>query len=486
MALSLLTATAVYTVGVYILVAVLPPDELREDLTPVATAAAEFFSGGSFTAVAVGAIVVAATAAFASTGNAGILSASRYPLAMARDRLVPEGFGALGRFRTPTRSIIATGALMIAAIVFLDVASIAKLASAFQLALFSLLCLAVVIMRESGIDGYDPGFRSPLYPWMQVVGIVAPMWLVAEMGQLAILFTVGLLGATLGWYLWYARDRVERSGAIFHTFARLGTLRYGGLDQELRMIVAEKGLREEDPFDTIVASAPVLRLEELASLEEVVTRASRALGAQARTEPHRIRERFLEEIEGGFMPIAHGVAIPHLRVPGLERPWLVLARCREGIELVHRTTGTSAEELRALRAVFFLLSPEADPGRHLRLLGHLATLVDQQDFSARWMGAEDDDQLRGTLIRGDRIFAVRVGRGRDGEASMPAWAGVHLRELRLPRGTLVALIRRGEESIVPSGDTCLEEGDLITIIGEPAALDELGQRIVRGLELLRG
>ncbi len=40
------------------------------------------------------------------------------------------------------------------------VAAIAKLASAFQLLLSSLLNLAVLIMRESRMEGYDPGSRG--------------------------------------------------------------------------------------------------------------------------------------------------------------------------------------------------------------------------------------------------------------------------------------------------------------------------------------
>ncbi|MGB5527201.1 MAG: APC family permease, partial [Gemmatimonadota bacterium] len=182
MMLSLATAAFVYSVGVLIIVAVLPADELRHDLTPVATAAQAFFQwlpGG----LGVMLIVAAAIAAFASTGNAGILSASRYPLAMARDRLVSARFGTLGRFQTPTFAIVVTGLLMIGSIVFLDVEAIAKLASAFQLALFSMLCLAVIIMRESRIAGYDPGFKSPLYPWIQIVGFVTPFWLISEMGE---------------------------------------------------------------------------------------------------------------------------------------------------------------------------------------------------------------------------------------------------------------------------------------------------------------
>ena len=218
-------------------------------------------------------IVAAAIAAFASTGNAGILSASRYPLAMARDRLVSSRFGTLGRFHTPTFAIVVTGLLMIGSILFLDVEAIAKLASAFQLALFSLLCLAVIIMRESRIAGYDPGFRSPLYPWIQIVGFVTPFWLISEMGELAVLFTGGLITLTIGWYFVYGRARTVRAGAVFHTFARLGELQHAGLDAELRGIVKEKGLREEDPYDEVVARAAVLgmrcRGERACAVDEV-------------------------------------------------------------------------------------------------------------------------------------------------------------------------------------------------------------------------
>ena len=86
MALSLATATAIYVVGVFIMVAVLNPDELRSDLTPVATASEAFFDWLP-SPLGLVLIVTAAIAAFASTGNAGLMSASRYPLAMARDRL---------------------------------------------------------------------------------------------------------------------------------------------------------------------------------------------------------------------------------------------------------------------------------------------------------------------------------------------------------------------------------------------------------------
>ena len=118
-------------------------------------------------------LTAAAVIAFASVANAGILSASRYPLAMSRDHLIPKGFSRLTKRNTPVYGIAVTVGLIILLVLYFDIASIAKLASAFQLLIFALICSAVIVMRESKIEAYDPGFISPFYPWMQIFGVFA-------------------------------------------------------------------------------------------------------------------------------------------------------------------------------------------------------------------------------------------------------------------------------------------------------------------------
>ena len=46
----------------------------------------------------------------------------------------------------------------------------------------------------------------------------------------------------------------------------------------------------------------------------------------------------------------------------------------------------------------------------------------------------------------------------------------------MPKGSLVALIRRDGAVLIPRGDTVLREGDRLTIIGDPAAILELEER----------
>ena len=468
MMLSLVTAAVVYSVGVWIMVSVLPPALLHEDLTPVASAAAVLFDWMP-AGVGVLAIVVAAVAAFASTGNAGILSASRFPLAMARDHLVPRALGRLGRHHTPTLSIMLTSVMIIASVVFLEVEGIAKLASAFILLLYALLNLAVIIMRESGIAGYDPGYRSPLYPWMQLAGLLAPFWLIAEMGRDAMFFTLGLVTLTAGWYFYYAHARVTRAGAIFHTLARLGERRQDRLDLELREIVREKGLREDDPFEELVARAAVLDFGRRVRLTALLTAAARDLAEATGASFQALAEGLRAEGGAGHVPLVPGVALFHLRVAGLARPELLLARCARGFTVPRANGGDDP----AARTVLCLVSPKESAALHLRLLGHLASRVADPGFDESWRQAKSDAELKATLVGEGRAITIRLTE----IPLVPAASEAPLHALGMPKGTLVALVRRGERSFVPDGSFVVRRGDVLTVIGEPEALRHVAIRL---------
>ena len=48
-----------------------------------------------------------------------------------------------------------------------------------------------------------------------------------------------------------------------------------------------------------------------------------------------------------------------------------------------------------------------------------------------------------------------------------AWIGKTIRKLGLPEGVVVAAIRRGDHTVVPSGDVVLENGDVVVVGAEP-------------------
>ncbi len=461
MILALVTATSIYALGVMLMELALPRADLMRDLTPVSTAGAVFFDG---IGVEMGAwfIVAAAIAAFASTGNAGVMSAARYPLAMARDQLVPARFARLSRFGTPTAGIVVTAVAMIVCIVTLDIAAVAKLASAFQLALFGALCAAVIVMRESRIDYYRPGFRSPLYPWVQIAGILIPIWLIVEMGWLAVLFTGGVVVACIAWYLLYARRRVAREGAIFHVFARLGERSHLGLDAELRLILAERGLHTSDRFEAVVSRARVVELDSVVDIDAALAAGAGALADSLGLDRVVLARTFAAESRLGLMPVAGGVALPHLRTDRVDSPRMALVRLKQGLDF----EGSPVPEPTKVFALVMLISPDAHPGRHLRILARLAERIDRDDFLPAWREAPDAAALKELLLRDDRFLVLDL----DEEGPTAALVGRRVIDAPLPAGVFVSLVRRDNRSFVPRPAHPLLAGDRITLIGEPEAL----------------
>ena len=460
MMLALGTVTVVYVIGVYIMVAVVGSEALSTSLTPVADTAAAF-DGPLPSRVAMWVMVIAATVAFASMANAGILAASRYPLAMARDHILPGRFAHIGRFGTPTVAVLLTCGLLAGFLFILNVEQVAKLASSLQLLLFGLINVAVIVMRESGIESYDPGFRSPGYPFVQLVGLFVPLVLVAEMGWLPVLFTAGVTALCFVWYTYYARHRIARDGAIYHVFERLGRRRFAGLDRELRDIMKEKGARADDPFDEVVAEACVIDLPDVVALEAVIRHGSSRLAERLPLTTEELTEVFQLSLSAG-PPVAHGAALLHSRIPNLDRSELALVRARRGISIGDAN----------VHAVFMLVSGDRDPGRHLRILAQLAGRVEDPGFVREWLESADEQELKELLLRDDRFLSLRVHDG----TSTGELIGRTLQDLAMPEGSLVAIIRRRGVSIVPRGATALMEGDRLTIIGDSAGLRELAAR----------
>ena len=274
---------------------------------------------------------------------------------------------------------------------------------------------------------------------------------------------VALAGFT--WYRYYAREHIERDGAIFHVFERLGKRRFAGLDQELREIIKEKGIRSGDPFDEAVARAFVLDRHEPVSIDHVIIEASRLLEQRVKVSREELSDRFMRALEFGGVPIGHGLALFHTRVPGITTNELAFCRCVQGIV----DSENRVPDGKNIRAIFFLISGNDDPGRHLRILAHLAGRVEDESFLQDWLEDGDEQDLKETLLRDDHFLNLQLLDGSESAGLI----GATLRDLKMPEGCLVALIRREGVIVVPRGATTLQEGDRLTIIGEPAGLETI-------------
>lgn len=459
MTLSLITATTIYTLGTLILVTVLSPQELFDSLTPVADAGRKFLGWVPYD-FGVVLIVVSAIAAFASTGNAGIMSASRYPFAMAKDGLLPERLSHVGRFGTPSLAIIATTLAMIVVLLVFDVATVAKLASAFQLLLFGLVCIAVIVMREARIDTYKPGFKVPFYPWLPIAGVLIAFWLIIEMGILAIGFTGMVVIGCVVWYQLYASGDLRRRGAIFHVHERLGRQRYEGIEHELMTIIHDRTQAQNLSYETVVAQSAMTDLRHGDhNLSGLIGRISHLSQERFDIEEGVIDEVWNEE-NIAFQSLSEGIAIAFASSSRVEQPALFVFRFGPTTKL--RIPGQEGRH-----TLMFLLTPPQPAGLDLRIVGHLAEVVQGEGFEWRWLQADDERALNEILMRDDHFIHSPVSelRALDGQI------GSTVAEIVLPPSCLIVMIERDNELIIARPTEQVLENDLLAIIGEP---DDLG------------
>ena len=154
----------------------------------------------------------------------GVLASSRFLFAMARDNLLPQSLEDVNiRYETPHWAIIITGFTMAVCLVVLPVKDVAKLASGFQIMVFMMINLCLIVLRSAvaSHDWYNPTFKSPLYPWLQIWGILAGGVLVYMMGSKAIIGGFGAVVIGLATYSIYGSKHYLARKTPYQTFREM-------------------------------------------------------------------------------------------------------------------------------------------------------------------------------------------------------------------------------------------------------------------------
>jgi amino acid transporter/mannitol/fructose-specific phosphotransferase system IIA component (Ntr-type) len=392
MILAWLVVTVFYIGVIIITVGVVEDRELVGNLLPISLAASKFMGLPGFALLS-----LAAVAAFVTTANGGILAASRSPMAMSRDQLLPPLLAQVSsRFKTPHISIVLTGGFMVTAVVFLDIEVLVKTASTLMIILFILVNASVIIMRESRIQSYRPKFKSPLYPYIHIFAIIAYSALIIDMGLVPLLITAGFIGLSAAWFWLYVYRRVSRSSAVMHVVERVTDreLKTVTLENELRDILLERDNIIEDRFDQLIKECEILDIQGEEDAEKIFRQASAILAERLGTNEFVLFEKFLHrEAEGGTV-VQPGFAIPHIVVEGENKFDILLVRARDGINFPHAPD--------PVRIMFVLAGSKDERNYHLRALMAIAQIAQEKHFEQRWFAARDTQGLRNLILLSTR------------------------------------------------------------------------------------
>jgi amino acid transporter/mannitol/fructose-specific phosphotransferase system IIA component (Ntr-type) len=376
-----------YISVIFVTIGALSSKDLAGTLMPISLAGGKIMGIFGFLMMSFAALL-----AFISTGNAGVLSASRDPMAMGKDELLPSAFGKVSRHGTPWVAIIFTSGFMITVLLFLDLENFVKTASTLMLMLFIFANLSLIFMRESNIRHYRPKYIAPFYPWAQIAGIALYIFLIFEMGTTPLLIVAFFICLSLTWYFIYARKRIKREYALLHVAERVLGIKKTThkMDEELREILIERDDVIEERFEKKLKSGLVLDLESDVTREEFAQHVAQPLARLLDLETVELYQQFLNRESNPDILVRPGFAIIPFKVEGRNKFEIAIIRMKKGAEFV--------EGMAPARAAFVVASSKDQKSFYLHAVMWLVMMADGIDFEEHWLKDHNITELRKIVL----------------------------------------------------------------------------------------
>ena len=151
---------------------------------------------------------------------------------------------------------------------------------------------------------------------------------------------------------------------------------------------------EQDRFDALVRTCPILDLKGALPMVMFFERAAEVLGPRVEVDAERLAGQLMQREAASNTVILPGLAIPHVVVPGEGRFEMLMARSAEGIAF--------PDQAQRVKAAFVLVGTMDERNFHLRSLSAIAQIVQQDGFERRWLEAEDEEGLRRLMLAFER------------------------------------------------------------------------------------
>lgn len=377
-----------YLLVIFVTIGLVEPSQLLGSNWPISLGAGTFLGGFGIAIMAIAAIL-----AFISTANAGILAASRDPMAMGKDQLLPGSFAKISKRGTPTFSILFTSGFMIIVILFLDLKDLVKTASLLKILLFLFVIFSLIIMRESKIRHYRPKFRSPFYPWIHIAGAIGLVFLIFEMGLVPMLIVGVFILFGFVWYWFFARDKIWREYALLHIVERVTGEKSTGylVDEELREILIDRDEITEERFENIIKNCEVIDLYKYLLPDKLAKLLAEKLSPKIGINEDKLYNLIKKREADSNIVVHPGVAIVSHVIKGRDKFELLLVRSKKGIIL--------SDDVNPIHAFFVIISSPDQQSFYMHTLMWMVQIAEETDFEGEWQNAKDFDELKSIILK---------------------------------------------------------------------------------------
>jgi mannitol/fructose-specific phosphotransferase system IIA component (Ntr-type) len=267
--------------------------------------------------------------------------------------------------------------------------------------------IAVIVLRESRLSNYQPTFKAPFYPWLQLFSVLLFTFFVVDLGTQATEISLGFIFVCFCIYFFYGRKQKRGEYALLHLLKRITDKRLTDdlLEDELREIVVNRDHIEQDDFDQLVRTATIIDLPRRVSFDELLILVAADIATETGMSAEEVISRFRQRNAEISTVVSDFLALPHIIVDGEDHLFLWIIRAREGVWF--------SDQEDDVKAVFLIGGTSDRRVLHLRTIASIATLVSQQGFQEEWLSVEGTTELKNLMMLSGRI-RFRRSDGEDG------------------------------------------------------------------------
>ena len=265
----------------------------------------------------------------------------------------------------------------------------------------------------------------------------------------------------MGWEELY----IQQGGQVFIEWDHLITRFHRPLTREVGLEIEATGAprRAHETYDILAARAQIVDLEKVGAWKVLAESIALSLDSWV-PKYHRpaVVEGLLEQFESGGCLRAADILLPHLMLPGLPRHEMVLVRLQHDLAKLDPA-------LAKVRCMVALIGPPKT-SEHLNILARLSNRA-EKGLGPNVAGAPSRPALRRALLKHNRFVSLVIEPDKpSGELHGQAvWQVAK----KLPPNILMAQIYRGDEELIPSGATVLQNGDKVLILGSETAVEQM-------------
>ncbi|MDC0977668.1 APC family permease [bacterium] len=373
-----------YLLVIGVTVGICPPLKLASSLTPLSL-------GGNILLGRLGLIIMtfAGLLAFITTGNAGILTTSRNPMAMSTADLLPSFFRKISRRGVPIYSIIFTSLFMITIILFLELETFVKTASTLQLILFILANASLIFIRQRKLLHYYANFKSPFYPWIHIIGILAYVFLIFEMGTVPILTALLFISLSLIWYFVYAQPKVKAHYNLIKILKKTGAVKTADplLDEGIRENMIARDLETEKIFEEKIKNCLCFNFNKNLAPWEICKNIAKPLAKRLEVKEAAIYKKLIQkrEIKTDIIK-QRNIKLIYFHVHAHNKSEIVLVKTNPAKIFANKKD--------KFNATFIVVCTSEEQNFYLHAILWFVQIAQSKNFLKKWQEVKTNSQMR--------------------------------------------------------------------------------------------